>query len=108
MAEGCRMYYSGIVTSSSSQLQYRNFGEDMLYILQQYSNLFDIAATTSTSLAKTCHVYNSFIVTPCHRIYYIEEMEYIQGRYNIISVILAMTVINKIRRRCDHSWGPAC
>ena len=42
MAEGCRMYYTG----------------------NRYSNLFDIAATTSTSLAKTCRIYDSGIVTP--------------------------------------------
>ena len=68
MAEGCRMYYSSIVTSSTSQLRHQNFGEDMSYILQCYSNLFDIAATTSTSLAKTCCIYDSGIVTPRHRI----------------------------------------
>ena len=69
MAEGCRCYYSGIVTSSTSQLQHRNFGYDMSYVRQQYSNLFDIAARTSTSLAKTRRIYDSGIVTPRHRIY---------------------------------------
>ena len=64
MAEGCRIYDRGIKTSSTLQLQHRNFGEDMSYIRQQYSNLFDIPATTSTSLAKTCRINDSCIVTP--------------------------------------------
>ena len=28
MAEGCRIYYSGIVTSLTSQLRHQNFGKD--------------------------------------------------------------------------------
>ena len=78
MAEGCRMYFRGIVTSWTLQLPHRNFGKGMSYVLQWYSNLFDNAATTSTSLAKICCIYNSGIVNPRHRIYDIEEMEYIQ------------------------------
>ena len=94
MVEGWRMYYRGIVTSLTLQLQHRNFGEDMSYILQWYSNLFDIAATTSTSLAKTCRIYDSSIVTPRRCIYDIKEIEYIRCRYNILSAIVVTTAVN--------------